>query len=409
MVRNLFDQYEHPENRLTHALVCCLDSDRQLLGRFLRRFLGASAAIPKKLSIIEQTIPGEPEPHAGDESDSLPDAWIHDGKNWCVLLESKIRGRLGVKQLRNHRSVAERCQFTRCSLLALVTSPPTNVPRGVIVVKWCDLYGWMDHRRNKSKWAERMANYMEVLEMKLIDSGYLQSGALTMFSGIPFLDRPYTYIEAKRLLKLAMDELRDRPDLKKLGVSPPKKQKAIKGQKTRSVWDVLPLHRGLGFTQFPHLGLSIRDDRVQAGMVVPNGYRRRLVIGDSFLGAMEKVCRNLESELRGADGAAPWVEIVQRRFRHRGDPAPTVHAEVRFDLRTAFPHSASSRGEVRVQREWLEAVRSAMSSKKPKLQLFVGAAFRYDRCSMTRRREILGYIAGAWLACKPLLDLVRAP
>jgi len=86
-----------------------------------------------------------------------------------------------------------------------------------------------------------------------------------------------------------------------------------------------------------------------------------------------------------------------------------VHAELRFDLRTAFPHSASSRGEVRVQREWLEAVRSAMSSKKPNLQLFVGAAFRYDRCSMTRRREILGYIAGAWLACKPLLDLVRAP
>lgn len=409
MVRNLFDQYKHPENRLTHALVCCLDSDRQLLGRFLRRVLGPAASVPREMSIFEQTIPGEPEPQTEDESDSLPDAWICDGKNWCVLLESKIRAPLDLKQLRKHRSLAERCQFANCSLLALVPLPPTKVPRGVIVVKWCDLYGWMDHWRDQSEWADRMVKYMEVLEARLIDSGYLQSGALTMFSGIPFLDRPYTYIEAKRLLKLAMGELRDRPDLRKLGVIPPKHQKAIKGEKTRSVWDVLPLRRRLRFTRFPHLGLSIRDDRVEAGMVVPNGYRRRLVIGESFLGAMEKVCRNLESELRGADGAAPWVEIVQRRFRHRNDPAPTVHAELRFDLRTAFPHSASSQGEVKVQREWLEAVRSAMSSKKPNLQLFVGAAFRYDRCSMTRRRELLDYIAGAWLACKPLLDLVRAP
>ena len=35
-MRNIFDQYEQPENRLTHALVTTLDQDRALLGPLLR-------------------------------------------------------------------------------------------------------------------------------------------------------------------------------------------------------------------------------------------------------------------------------------------------------------------------------------------------------------------------------------
>jgi hypothetical protein len=35
-MRNLFDQYNQPENRLSHALAVCLSEDRRLLTRFLR-------------------------------------------------------------------------------------------------------------------------------------------------------------------------------------------------------------------------------------------------------------------------------------------------------------------------------------------------------------------------------------
>ena len=34
-MRNLFDQYDQPENRLSHALAVCLNEDRRLLTKFL--------------------------------------------------------------------------------------------------------------------------------------------------------------------------------------------------------------------------------------------------------------------------------------------------------------------------------------------------------------------------------------
>lgn len=34
-MRNIFDQYDAPENQLTHALGCCLQHDRRLLKQFV--------------------------------------------------------------------------------------------------------------------------------------------------------------------------------------------------------------------------------------------------------------------------------------------------------------------------------------------------------------------------------------
>ena len=36
-VRNVFDQYDQPENRVTHALMSALDADRNLLDAFLKK------------------------------------------------------------------------------------------------------------------------------------------------------------------------------------------------------------------------------------------------------------------------------------------------------------------------------------------------------------------------------------
>ena len=40
-MRNVFDQYSQPENRLTHALMTALHEDRGLLALFLREIAGA--------------------------------------------------------------------------------------------------------------------------------------------------------------------------------------------------------------------------------------------------------------------------------------------------------------------------------------------------------------------------------
>jgi hypothetical protein len=38
-LRNIFDQYSLPENRVTHALMTAIDEDRSLLGTFLRELI----------------------------------------------------------------------------------------------------------------------------------------------------------------------------------------------------------------------------------------------------------------------------------------------------------------------------------------------------------------------------------
>ena len=37
-MRNIFDQYSQPENKLTHSLVSCLYEDKHLLNSFLKNF-----------------------------------------------------------------------------------------------------------------------------------------------------------------------------------------------------------------------------------------------------------------------------------------------------------------------------------------------------------------------------------
>ena len=61
-MRNVFDQYAQPENRLTHALATSLDRDRWLLRRFLRDFANSVPSDLRNVEVLEQGLPGEPEP-----------------------------------------------------------------------------------------------------------------------------------------------------------------------------------------------------------------------------------------------------------------------------------------------------------------------------------------------------------
>jgi hypothetical protein len=98
------------------------------------------------------------------------------------------------------------------------------------------VYAWLLTKRTKSKWAMRLAQYLEVMERKLIGTKQFREDTLTKFAGFPFsADEPYNYLEGKRLLNLAMDELRHRRTLqRKLGVNPKHKGRgAITGKRAR--------------------------------------------------------------------------------------------------------------------------------------------------------------------------------
>ena len=93
-VRNLFDQYAQPENKLTHALVCTLQREEKLIRPFLR-LLKISKILPlkKKIQVVEQQIPGEGESRNENESNGVPDACFFDDDSWAVLVESKVNSK----------------------------------------------------------------------------------------------------------------------------------------------------------------------------------------------------------------------------------------------------------------------------------------------------------------------------
>src|SRR5262249_3112494 len=155
-------------------------------------------------------------------------------------------------------------------------------------------------------------------------------------------DNPYSYIEAKRLLRLALDELRKRRDLQdQLGMdSKAEGRPQITGRQSTRIWNLLRLKQAGGtkdFTKFPHLTLSIHDDQLIAIVTVPNRIRRafrtNLLAGgyDQFYALFERLFHNIREALKGIEGAVPWVEILQRRYPIQ-KAEPIIDATLQFDL-----------------------------------------------------------------------------
>lgn len=115
----------------------------------------------------------------------------------------------------------------------------------------------------------------------------MKEGTLTAFSGIPFrADEPYNYLEAKHVLRLAMDELRkNRALIRELGIDPKLGGRpSITGKDGGHVWDFLRLKEASteeAFTLYPHFTLSIQSDGLVAIVTIPHGikpeFRRNLV------------------------------------------------------------------------------------------------------------------------------------
>jgi hypothetical protein len=416
-MRNIFDQYQQPENRLTHALTCALDMEPTLLNNFVKWVTGNHPPT-KSLAIVEQNLPGEEGTDDTDEAyrRGLPDAWIHDGEQWSVIIESKIESRLDADQLERHHRTASRRGFLDCHVVAFVTERPKWNRPDVTTLRWTDLYCWLLQQR--SEWSRRVAQYMEVLEEKLVADGYLKSGTLTVFSGIPFgSDNRYNYYEAKRVLRLAMDKLRVRTDLRRrLGIdSVGTGRPAITGTDGGSVWDFVQLNSAKGaaqFTAYPHFTLAIDREQVLAPVIIPNAMKSefranlRALGAEHFEDVVFECLRRFRKTLGKVAGASPWMEVIQRRWSRGLRAEPVIDALLRFDPRTAT--DGQNEANVKQQREWLHTAYEVLANRRSNIQLAFGATFPFDRCPAVRSPEILDHIANAWLSCKPLLDAVMS-
>lgn len=410
-MRNVFDQYKQHENRLTHALACCLAEDGVLLRSFIRWSTG-DAPTGTNLQIVEQRLPGEPElDEAEAERLGLPDAWVFTDSGWALLIEAKVASEIDVDQINRHLRTAERRGFTdRRLVLISVAIPTSRLPANVSHRTWTGVYQWSATQVPMSKWARRLSGYMEVAERRMLADKYLKEGTLTTFAGIQFeTENHYSYLEAKRLLKLLMDELRKRQLLKKkLGANlAAPGRSSITGKQSDSVWDYIPLAKAQGkvaFTSHPHLTLSIQEDQTVVQITVPNGVnrslRKALLSGglDGFKAMLAVFVANAAPILQTDNGARPFVEVLQRHYKSQRS-VPIRDANLEFDPRTAL----TARDGVKVQDQWLKATFDAFSKPRSNLQFAIGLAFPYRSSSLVRKKMFVEIAERSWLACRPVL------
>lgn len=416
-LRNVFDQYSQPENRVTHALMTAINEDRDLLAHFLHELVKTKApGDPRKLTVLEQRFPGEEEPIEEDlERRGIPDGWIFNDEGWCVFVESKVLAKLRADQIQGHFRTAERRGFEVIKAIAIAPRHPSFLPPDTVLLEWRDIYAWLRRHAAHSFWAKLAAEYLEIAEEKLIATGQFVEGTLTMFAGFPFgPDHPFTYLEGKRVLGLALDELRNRRDLRDcLGMNPKVSGRpAITGRQGDAVWDFLSVSRAAdaeNFTKYPHLTLGVVSQAIEAMVTVPNAVntamRRNLVqLGEAgFQSLAKEVLDNLAPLLRDHEGATPWFRGVQRRYPSQR-AKPHLDARIDFDLRTAVPSS----GPPKMQLRWLSAAYGSFVNKEgANYQIQMGVLFPYDQCAELRQADAIELIAAAWLACKPLVDLAQ--
>ena len=416
-MRNVFDQYSQPENKLTHALMVSLDSDRWLLNSFIRWVTGKNMG-KQKLVVLEQSLPGDECDLSEKEIQrrGLPDGCITDEDGWGLLIESKFSAKPSTDQLRRHLRTARRRGIEDVSLLLItVHAVPGRLPDKVNVKQWWEVYAWLCKDAASSSWARRCIEYMQVAETKEAEAGYLQEGKLTVFSGIPFgRDEPYSYGQAKRLLKLLREELcLDKRLSKQVGadlIAPGRP--AITGRERSSVWDFIPIthaHRAKNHTQYLHLTLAIRENCVAVYVTVPNGIKPRLrskLLGANpgeFESLIQTVTTNMVKSLKGVEGFVLEVVVVQRHFRSQSSPG-VVDCELRFDGRTALPKTSRYRGQVKSQPQWVKAAYDALAHRQSNLEFRVGCLFPYDTCPTTRDKAIVCAISDVWLACAPIVQ-----
>ena len=246
---------------------------------------------------------------------------------------------------------------------------------------------------------------------------------MTTFEGFRFGEHtPYTSLQAKRLLRLAMGALSRRSDLRDLGIDAKPSRGAITTKGVDVVWDVfrlrpLRLHPGNhhdagNHTKGPHLLLGIGRDAVSAMVTLPNGTPRRglrpLLTGGvpGFREVVEDVLDEMRGPMNSCPGMEPRLRIQQRHWLHRRKP-PIHDANLEVDLRTL---NGDPTAMVKPMPVYVETAFRALKDKRnANVELQIGAAFPYRTChEHIGTPDALDHIAAAWIACAPFIEKLRA-
>ena len=183
-MRNVFDQYEQPENRLTHALVCTLSNEPKLIRPFLKWLKVDKVPHLKDIQIGIQQSPGQEAIEEKQGKGGLPDMCFFDDKGWAALVECKVQSKISTAQLHRHRKTAARYGYEQPFMAVIAVEPPTrSLPIRTQFLSWKDLYRWFAKKAEDSIWIKHFVENMQVFEAKMLAQYYNIRGTLTMVDG----------------------------------------------------------------------------------------------------------------------------------------------------------------------------------------------------------------------------------
>jgi len=410
-MRNIFDQYDKQENRLTHALICTLTNDKGLILPFLHWLECANIPPLKNIHIGQQQSPGREAKVEKEGEYGIPDACFFDDDGWALVIESKVQDKIRIKQLRKHRKTAACYGYENARVVLIAVDHPSKsqILPNMHYVPWEKVYQWFVKHTKESDWARRFVEYMQVLEANMISQGYDIRGTLTMFSGFNFdEEHPYTYHEGKRLIRLMGQEFRKNKRLvKELGLDP--KGKGKKGiNKDEKIWDIIPSKKAKGkaFTAYPHATIFMSSKEAGVAITIPNGLKGGMIrrlnnFGiDKFGKLLAGIEENLRECIKQSPGTKPIIYILQRQYR--GQKSHVKNGRLEVDLRTLVKDEKTG---LEHQPMWLEAIYDILTHKRTNLQLGIEVRFPYSAKAM-QSAKALDVMADAWIAMKPMLDFV---
>jgi len=423
LIRNIFDQYRHSENRLTHALIHVLAGDARLTRDFVKFATGSPAPKGASLCLSCQLLPGEEGQRAVEEDYAerrgLPDAWIYDERlGWAVICESKITASLTTKQLVRHVITARKRGFQDTHLLVITaheSSPAAiaRLPRHVSAswIGWPDIFDFFT-RHAGSKLESEFVSYMRVLEAQLMADGY-QGSPLTKFTGIPFgAAYPYNEAEAKVVLRALMRELRRRlADSRVLPIDPMTQRPAMTG-----TWDIVGFRFASPqeFTREPHLTVVIGDG-ASIQLTLPNNarpeYWRRLRsvsrerLGEALVEVAEAIRPVRHHVERDLWEPRLTLDLLQRHFYARREE--TLDGFIQFDVDVLLDSERKVNSGVKKVQAWLDAVHVMVAqSHRANFQLELSVRFPHSDRSVCRGPQFVDALVASAEALEPFLALL---
>ena len=363
-LRNIFDQYQMPENRVTNALLQTLQRDRRLLDSFLKKVIGRTIAKNEDIVFKAFKKPGADEDikSSEEQTQSIPDGLILIGEETAIAIESKIvKGAVRPEQLKSHlEEIPSYNEKYLCVITPDDSSPIEDLKaRGEIDINsiwlsWREIYEMLgDYKSPK--------NAEEFLQSQLKEFLYMQND-LIGFCGFEKREEGYDFEKANNIIRNLIRAIKPRVQEIYQGFEYEKQYY----KRTKNPYQIYPeaawgyLAPQEDFTKDLHFTFSLGETNLFIGLTIPHNagqrwQRLKAICQD------DNLFRDFESQLFELRSKLPniYLEFLQRHYVGRKDGAIDGMIEMNLDTINGNPEE-----KVKKNKALWEGLRSVIARKK---------------------------------------------